>query len=69
MQTSFNFLRMGDERANVEVTVYIGGVVTKTEVCKSSITVEALSTMELKSADTISLGKDCFSNFVIFPFW
>ena len=68
MQTNFNFLRVGEQRANIEVTVYIGEVINKTDVCKSSITVGALSTMKLESADTTSLGKGSFSNFITFPF-
>ena len=68
MQTNFNFLKVGEQRANIEVTVYIGEVINKTDVCKSSITVGALSTMKLESADTTSLGKGSFSNFITFPF-
>ena len=67
IQTTFNFLRVGDQRVNIEVTVHIGGVVSKTDVCKSSITVGANSTIKLESAT--SLGKGSFSNILTFPFW
>lgn len=67
IQTTFNFLRVGDQRVSIEVTVHIGGVVSKTDVCKSSITVGANSTIKLESAT--SLGKGSFSNILTFPFW